>query len=47
MAQARGGMDRKSLVDVLIVGAGPVGLACGIAAQRSGLSSLIVEKGAL
>lgn len=40
-------MDRKSLVDVLIVGAGPVGLACGIAAQRSGLSSLIVEKGAL
>jgi len=40
-------MDRKSPVDVLIVGAGPVGLACGIAAQRSGLSSLIVEKGAL
>ncbi|MDZ7265948.1 MAG: YpdA family putative bacillithiol disulfide reductase [candidate division KSB1 bacterium] len=40
-------MDRKSPVDVLIVGAGPVGLACGIAAQRSGLSALIVEKGAL
>lgn len=39
-------MERKSRLDVLIIGAGPVGLACGIAAQRSGLSSVIVEKGA-
>ncbi|WP_022834577.1 YpdA family putative bacillithiol disulfide reductase [Salisaeta longa] len=33
--------------DVLIIGAGPVGLACGIAAKRRGLSPLIVDKGAL
>lgn len=40
-------MERKSRLDVLIIGAGPVGLACGIAAQRSGLTAVIVEKGAV
>jgi thioredoxin reductase (NADPH) len=34
-------------VDVLIVGAGPIGLACGIAARQAGLNYLIVEKGCL
>lgn len=34
-------------VDVLIVGAGPVGLACAIAAERRGLTARIVEKGPL
>jgi len=33
--------------DVVIVGAGPVGLACAIEIQRKGFSTLIVEKGAL
>lgn len=33
--------------DVLIVGAGPAGLAVAIAARNGGLGSLIVEKGAL
>ncbi len=33
--------------DVVIIGAGPVGLACGIEAKRRGLDELIVEKGAL
>lgn len=33
--------------DLLIVGAGPIGLACGIEAQKAGLSYVIVEKGAL
>lgn len=33
--------------DLIIIGAGPIGLACGIAAQRSGLSYLIIEKGSL
>jgi len=33
--------------DVLVVGAGPAGLAVSIAAQRAGLDALIVEKGAL
>ena len=34
-------------VDVLVVGAGPVGLACAIEAKREGLSAVVVEKGAL
>ena len=33
--------------DVLIIGAGPIGLACGIAAQEADLSYVIVEKGCL
>jgi thioredoxin reductase (NADPH) len=33
--------------DVLVIGAGPVGLACAIEAQRHGLSALTIEKGAL
>jgi thioredoxin reductase (NADPH) len=35
------------LLDVLVVGAGPTGLACGIEAVRAGLKPLIVEKGCL
>jgi bacillithiol disulfide reductase len=35
------------LRDVIIAGAGPAGLATAIAAARSGLSYLVVEKGAL
>lgn len=34
-------------VDLLVIGAGPVGLACALAARREGLSSRVVEKGAL
>jgi len=34
-------------VDVLIIGAGPIGLACGIEAKNAGLSHLIIEKGCL
>ena len=33
--------------DVLIVGAGPAGLAAGIAATKAGLTYQIIEKGAL
>lgn len=33
--------------DVIIIGAGPVGLACAIEARREGLASRVVEKGAL
>jgi len=35
------------MLDVLIVGAGPTGLACGIEAARAGLRLLMVEKGCL
>src|SRR5579862_153604 len=34
-------------LDVIIVGAGPTGLECGIEAVRAGLKTLIVEKGCL
>ncbi|AOM80754.1 YpdA family putative bacillithiol disulfide reductase [Pedobacter steynii] len=33
--------------DVLIIGAGPIGMACAIEAKNAGLSYVIVEKGAL
>ena len=33
--------------DVFVIGAGPIGLACGIEAQKRGLSHIIVEKGCL
>ncbi len=35
------------MLDVLIVGAGPTGLACGIEAVRAGLNTLLIEKGCL
>ena len=34
-------------VDLLVVGAGPIGLACALEAERAGLSARVVEKGAL
>ena len=39
--------DDSRPVDLLVVGAGPVGLACAIAARRLGLTARIVDKGAL
>lgn len=33
--------------DVIIIGAGPIGLACGIEAKKAGLSYLIIDKGCL
>lgn len=35
------------MLDVLIIGAGPIGMACGIEAQKKGLDFLILEKGLL
>lgn len=35
------------MTDVLIIGAGPIGLACGIEATRAGLSHEIIDKGCL
>jgi thioredoxin reductase (NADPH) len=34
-------------VDLLVVGAGPVGLACALEASRRGLTHVVLEKGAL
>lgn len=33
--------------DVIIIGAGPIGLACGLEARRAGLDALIIDKGTL
>jgi thioredoxin reductase (NADPH) len=38
--------NRESF-DVLVVGAGPTGLACAIEAQRAGLRTVLVDKGCL
>lgn len=37
----------KEKVDVLIIGAGPIGMACGIEAKKRTLSYLILDKGTL
>ncbi len=39
-------MSTKSY-DVVIIGGGPIGLVCGIAAQKAGLNYCILEKGVL
>src|ERR671920_1697231 len=33
--------------DIVIIGGGPIGLACGIEAQKKGLHYIILEKGTL
>jgi thioredoxin reductase (NADPH) len=35
------------MFDILIIGGGPIGIACGLAAQKAGLSFVIIEKGCL
>jgi thioredoxin reductase (NADPH) len=35
------------MLDILIIGGGPIGIACGLAAKKAGLNFLIVEKGCL
>jgi len=38
---------KKEVYDVIIIGGGPIGLACGLEAKKSGLNYCILEKGAL
>jgi thioredoxin reductase (NADPH) len=35
------------IVDLLVIGAGPTGLACAIEAQRAGFTAMLVDKGCL
>jgi thioredoxin reductase (NADPH) len=35
------------MLDLLIIGGGPIGIACGLKAQKAGLSFIIIEKGCL
>ena len=37
----------ETSADVLVVGAGPTGMACAIEAQKAGFKALIVDKGCL
>lgn len=38
---------KKETYDVIIIGGGPIGIACGLEAIKSGLNYLILEKGTL
>ena len=40
-------MSDGNSFDVLVIGAGPTGMACAIEAQRAGFSSVLVDKGCL
>src|SRR4028119_1281217 len=37
----------NEVLDMLVIGGGPIGLACGIEAKKAGLPYVIIEKGAL
>ena len=39
--------DKQTLYDLIIVGAGPIGITVGIEAKKAGLDYLIIEKGML
>src|ERR1700733_5715312 len=41
------GMGDAAIVDLLVIGAGPTGLACAIEAQRAGFTAVLVDKGCL
>jgi thioredoxin reductase (NADPH) len=45
MEHSRGAISES--FDVLVVGAGPTGLACAIEAQRAGMRTVLVDKGCL
>jgi len=40
-------MASPSIIDILIIGAGPAGLSCAIEAQKAGLRSLVLDKGTI
>src|ERR1700692_2324678 len=42
-----GEVSASEIVDLLVIGAGPTGLACAIEAQRAGFTALLVDKGCL
>ncbi|MGB7586297.1 MAG: NAD(P)-binding domain-containing protein, partial [Terriglobales bacterium] len=47
MPRAQLDARHNTRVDVLVIGAGPTGLACGIETQKAGFKVVIVDKGCL
>ena len=47
LPRAQADQPSDSRCDVLVVGAGPTGMACAIEAQKAGFKALIVDKGCL
>ena len=47
MAEESSHPNDSTLCDVLVIGAGPTGMACAIDAQRAGFRSVMVDKGCL
>src|SRR5258708_34033488 len=47
LPRAQADQPSDSQCDVLVVGAGPTGMACAIEAQKAGFKALIVDKGGL
>lgn len=41
------GLSFMETLDIIIIGGGPIGLACGLEAQKAGLKYVILEKGTL
>lgn len=39
--------EKGTMNDIIIIGAGPIGLACAIEAHKQGLSALVIERGCL
>lgn len=39
--------ETEKILDLIIIGSGPIGLACALAANKNGLNYLILEKGCL
>ena len=40
-------MSERKIADLLVIGAGPTGMACAIEAQRAGFNAILVDKGCL
>jgi len=45
--KGKGHMKNENLVDVVIVGGGPIGINCALECKKNGLSYLVLEKGPL
>lgn len=39
--------ERENIADLVVIGAGPTGMACAIEAQRAGFNAVLIDKGCL